>query len=176
MLLVILAVATGTLALAQHQSWRKSQLDQAALTAGADVRVTLPAPLPLDEAGSLVAARGVHTAMPVAAFNSGFSVLALGARQAAATVLAAAGPVQPAARPALAADHPRRRGTGPGPARSSGPALRRGPRGRPSGVAQPGSGSGGLGAAHVSLSVQDGSGIVYAVPAGRYPPTGRTIT
>ncbi len=50
-LLVILAVATGTLVLAQHQSWRQSQLDQAALTAGADVRVTLAAPLPLAAAG-----------------------------------------------------------------------------------------------------------------------------
>ena len=87
MLLVILAVATGTLALAQHQSWRQSQLDQAALTAGADVRVTLPAPLPLDGGRAIAAAPGVRTALPVAAFNSGFTVLALGAGQAAATVL-----------------------------------------------------------------------------------------
>ncbi len=86
-LLVILAVATGTLALAQHQSWRQSQLDQAALAAGADVRVTLPAPLPLGDGRIIAQAAGVRTAMPVADFNSGFTVLALGARQAAATVL-----------------------------------------------------------------------------------------
>ena len=47
MLLVVLAVATGTLVLAQHQSWRQSQLDQAAFAAGADVRVSLASPLPL---------------------------------------------------------------------------------------------------------------------------------
>jgi hypothetical protein len=170
-LLVILAVAAGTLALAQHQSWRQSQLDQAALTAGADVRVTLPAPLPLDEAGALVAARGVHTAMPVAAFNSGFSVLALGARQAAATLLlrpdlSSLPPAQlwrlitPAAGPGLVL---------PGhPARLAVVAAL-----LPAGGAQPGSGSRGLGAAHVSLAVQDGSGIVYAVPAGTLPADGR---
>jgi hypothetical protein len=91
-LLVILAVATGTLALAQHQSWRQSQLDRAAFAAGADARVDLATPLPLDEAGRQVA-RGVHTAMPVAAFN-GFSVLALapgGQRRRCCW----AGPVQP---------------------------------------------------------------------------------
>ena len=40
-LLVVLAVGTGTLVLAQHQSWRQSQLDQAAFATGADVRVGL---------------------------------------------------------------------------------------------------------------------------------------
>ena len=39
------SVATGTLALAQHQSWTRSAADQAADTAGADVRVNLAAPL-----------------------------------------------------------------------------------------------------------------------------------
>jgi hypothetical protein len=171
-LLVILAVATGTLALAQHQSWRQSQLDQAALTAGADVRVTLPAPLPLDEAGSLVAARGVHTVMPVAAFNSGFSVLALGARQAAATVLL---------RPDLSSLPPAQLWRLITPAVAGPGLVLPGHLARlavvaallPSGGAQRGSGSGGLGAAHVSLSVQDGSGIVYAVPAGTLPADGQ---
>jgi hypothetical protein len=171
-LLVILAVATGTLALAQHQSWRQSQLDQAALTAGADVRVSLPAPLPLDQGQALAAARGVRTAMPVAAFNSGFTVLALGARQAAATVLL---------RPDLASLPPAQlwrritpRTAGPGlvlpghPARLAVVASL-----RPSGGAGPGGRPGGLGAGQVSLSVQDGSGIVYAVPAGTLPADGR---
>jgi hypothetical protein len=171
-LLVILAVATGTLALAQHQSWRQSQLDQAALTAGADVRVTLPAPLPLDGGRVLVAARGVHTAMPVSVFNSGFAVLALGARQAAATVLL---------RPDLSSLPPAQlwgritpRTAGPGlvlpghPARLAVVASL-----LPSGGARPGSGSGGLGAGQVSLSVQDASGTVYAVRAGTLPADGR---
>ena len=38
-LLIVLAVATGTLALSQRQSWTRSDHDQAAFAAGADVRV-----------------------------------------------------------------------------------------------------------------------------------------
>jgi hypothetical protein len=86
-LLVVLAVATGTLALAQHQSWQQSQLDRAAFAAGADVRVDLAAPLAPGRAGALAHAPGVLGAMPVAAFNSGFDVFALDARAAAGTVL-----------------------------------------------------------------------------------------
>jgi len=86
-LLVVLAVATGTLALAQHQSWQQSQLDRAAFATGADVRVDLAAPLAPGRAGALAHAPGVLGAMPVAAFNSGFSVFALDARAAPGTVL-----------------------------------------------------------------------------------------
>jgi hypothetical protein len=86
-LLVVLAVATGTLALAQHQSWQQSQLDRAAFATGADVRVDLAAPLAPGRAGALAHAPGVLGAMPVAAFNSGFEVFALDARAAAGTVL-----------------------------------------------------------------------------------------
>ena len=64
-LLVVLAVATGTLVLAQHQSWRQSQLDQAAFATGADVRVGLAAPLPLGRGAAFARASGVLTAMPV---------------------------------------------------------------------------------------------------------------
>src|SRR5580658_1505505 len=46
MLLIVLAVATSTLALAQHQSWVMSNRDQAAFAAGADVRADLGQPLP----------------------------------------------------------------------------------------------------------------------------------
>ena len=86
-LLVVLAVSTGTLVLAQHQSWRQSQLDQAAFATGADVRVNLAAPLPLAGASEVAHARGVLGAMPVSNFNSGFDVFALNAQAAAATVL-----------------------------------------------------------------------------------------
>ena len=45
-LLLVMAVATGTLALAQHQSWTQSASDQAAYKAtGADVRADLSSPL-----------------------------------------------------------------------------------------------------------------------------------
>ena len=83
MLLVVLAVATGTLAIAQHQSWRQSQLDRAAFATGADVRVDLAAPLTPGRAGALAHAHGVLSAMPVAVFNSGFTVFALDAPAAA---------------------------------------------------------------------------------------------
>jgi hypothetical protein len=164
-LLVVLAAATGTLVLAQHQSWRQSQLDQAAFTAGADVRVSLAAPLPLARGGSLARGRGVLTAMPVSAVNSGFGVFAVDARQAARTVLL---------RPDLSAVPlaalwrritPRYAAPGlalPGrPARLDVSAML---------LAPPG---GRLGVMSASLSVQDGGGIVYSIPAGSLPADGR---
>jgi FtsX-like permease family len=62
-LLIVMAVATGTLALAQHQSWTRSTADQAAYTAGADVRVDLPTPLPPGTTARLTHAAGVSDAM-----------------------------------------------------------------------------------------------------------------
>ena len=164
-LVVILAVAIGTLVLAEHQSWRQSQLDQAAFTTGADVRVDLAAPLPLGQAGRPTAAPGVRSAMPVATFNSGFPVFALNAREAASTVL-----LRPdlSALPAAALWQritPPHRGPGltlPGrPRQLAVTAMLRPPPG------------GHLGALSASLSVQDGWGIVYSVPAGTLPADGR---
>jgi hypothetical protein len=165
-LLVVLAVATGTLALAQHQSWQQSQLDRAAFATGADVRVDLAAPLTPGRAGALAHAPGVLGAMPVAAFNSGFGVFALDARAAAGTVLLRPdlSPLPPAAL--WRQITPARASPGlviPGrPARLGLTAMLRPP---PGGVH--------LGALPVSLSVQDGSGVVYAVPAGTLPADGR---
>ena len=164
-LLVVLAVGTGTLVLAQHQSWRQSQLDQAAFASGADVRVSLAAPLPLGRAGLLAHSPGVLGAMPVSNFNSGFDVDALNARDAAATVL-----LRPdlASLPAAALW---RRIT---PAHAApGLAL----PGRPARIAVTAAVSPPHGvrvsAMPVSLSVQDGWGIVYSVPAGSLPADGR---
>jgi len=164
-LLVVLAVGTGTLVLAQHQSWRQSQLDQAAFATGADVRVGLAAPLPLRLADLLAQAGGVRSAMPVSTFNSGFNVYAVDARAAPDTVLL---------RPDLATlplaalwrqITPARSGPGlvlPGrPARLAMTAAVRPPRGVR------------LGTLPVSLSVQDGWGIVYSVAAGSLPADGR---
>ena len=64
----MLAVATGTLALAQRQSWTGSDHDQAAFSSGADVRVQTTEPLTAAQAGALVRVPGVRHAMPVAAF------------------------------------------------------------------------------------------------------------
>ncbi len=66
-LLLIMAVATGTLALAQHASWSRSAADQAAFTAGGDVRVDLAAPLPAGADTKFSEVHGVTTAMAAAA-------------------------------------------------------------------------------------------------------------
>jgi hypothetical protein len=164
-LLVVLAVATGTLVLAQHQSWRQSQLDQAAFATGADVTVGLAAPLPVSRGGTLAAARGARTAMAAAPVSSGFDVLALDATAAARTVL-----LRPDLSGLPAAALWRRITPpvpGPGlglpgrPARLEVGARMRPPRG------------GRLGALTASMSVQDSSGAVYSVPAGTLPADGR---
>ena len=164
-LIVVLAVGTGTLVLAQHQSWRQSQLDQAAFATGADVRASLAAPLPLGRADQFGHAHGVLAAMPVSNFNSGFGVYALDARAAPGTVLL---------RPDLATLPPAALWRQLAPARPS-PGLVL--PGLPARLAvtvavQPPRGIH-LGALPVSLSVQDGWGIVYPVPAGSLPADGR---
>src|SRR5580693_3280171 len=88
-LLIVLAVATGTLALAQRQSWTRSDHDQAAFGSGADVRVETSEPLSAAQAATLVGLPGVRHAMPVAVFPqaSGGETLAIGASQAAKVAL-----------------------------------------------------------------------------------------
>ena len=89
-LLIVLAVATGTLALSQRQSWTRSDQDQAAFGSGADVRVQTSQPLTAAQAGALAQTRGVQHAMPVATFAqpaNGSQTLALDAGQAADVTL-----------------------------------------------------------------------------------------
>ena len=89
-LLIVLAVATGTLALAQRQSWTRSDHDQAAFGAGADVRVETSQPLSAAQAAALVQLPGVRHAMPVAMFAetaTGGETLAIGSAQAANVTL-----------------------------------------------------------------------------------------
>ncbi len=141
-LLLTMAVATGTLALAQHTSWLRSASDQAAFANGGGVQVDLPAPLESGGAGAVTAARGVTHAMAVTEnpANPG-EVLAIDATQASQAVrlrgdespLPAAslfraitpgglpGAVLPAPRPAR------------GPPRSSSPPRSGRPRRRPRG-------------------------------------------
>jgi hypothetical protein len=164
-LLVVLAVATGTLVLAQHQSWRQSQLDQAAFDTGADVRVGLAAPLPLGRGAAFAHAPGVRGAMPVSSTSSGFDIVALDATKAAGVVqlrpdLSALPPAALWKR--ITPGHPLPGLALPGrPARLDISARLTPPRGAR------------LAAMSASLSVQDGWGIVYAVPAGRLPADGR---
>ena len=166
MLLVVLAVATGTLAIAQHQSWRQSQLDRAAFATGADVRVDLAAPLTPGRAGALAHAHGVLSAMPVAVFNNGFTVFALDAPAAAGTVLLR--PDLSPMPPAVLWHKITPAGGGPGLVLPGRPA-----RLRLTAALRPPPGGKHLGALPVSLSVQDGSGIVYVIPAGTLPADGR---
>jgi hypothetical protein len=87
-LLLTMAVATGTLALAQHASWLRSASDQAAFATGGDVQVDLPAPLEPGGTGAVTAARGVTHAMAAVAENqaSPGEVIAIDAAQAAQVV------------------------------------------------------------------------------------------
>jgi hypothetical protein len=162
-LLVILAVAIGTLALGEHLSWHQSADDQADFTVGAAERVDLAAPLPLGDATAIASAHGVGAAAPVAVDSQtgGATVLAIG-RQAAAVVLL---------RPDLA----------PEPAARLWRSIV--PAGQPPGLALPGrparlqisarlSGTAAraVGAMQVTLSVQDADGIAYSVPAGDMAP------
>jgi hypothetical protein len=163
-LLVVLAAATSTLALAQHESWRRSIADQAAFSVGADVRVdTLVAARP-DLTARISRGPGVLGAMPVAlpASNGSGQILALNARSAAATVLL---------RPDLSDLSPavlwRRlvpRATGlavPGrPARLAVSAR----LSRSAGKSSP---------LQVTLDVMDATGVSYALPAGPLPADGR---
>jgi hypothetical protein len=64
-LLLVMAVGTGTLALAQHQSWTRSAADQAAYTAGADAQVNLAVPQSAGATTSITGAAGVRAAMAV---------------------------------------------------------------------------------------------------------------
>lgn len=169
-LLAVLAVATGTMALAQYESWHRSALDQAAFTAGTDVRVEAPAPVPAGRAAALARAPGVTAAMPLARLGTGTGseVLALDARAAPATVL-----LRPDLSPVPAAALWRRitpPGRPPGlvlpgrPARLQllarlSPADPAGPGGRPA-------------AAPVTVSVQAAGGSVYPVPAGHLQADG----
>lgn len=88
-LLIVMAVATGTLALAQHESWTRSASDQAAFTAGADVRVDLATRPGPDTAGSLAATPGVRHAAAVAVLANSVpaEILAVDTRQAADVTL-----------------------------------------------------------------------------------------
>ncbi|HEV2373068.1 MAG TPA: FtsX-like permease family protein, partial [Streptosporangiaceae bacterium] len=88
LLLVVLAVATGTLALTQRASWQQSAQDQAAYAVGSDVSVTTQKPATLSTAGAVAGAPGVRAATPVTqvSLDSGGEVIALDARAAAAAV------------------------------------------------------------------------------------------
>ncbi len=87
-LLLVMAVATGTLALAQHASWTRSAGDQGSFDAGADARVDTPSALNPGATGAITNAAGVRHAMAAYVQLGALptEVLAIGAAQAASTV------------------------------------------------------------------------------------------
>jgi FtsX-like permease family len=164
-LLIVMAVATATLALSQHESWARSARDQAAFTAGADVRVDLPAQPAPDTAGRLVTTPGVQhaAAVSVQANSTPAEVLAVDARQAASVTR-----LRPDQSPLPAAalfGKIEPRGT-PGvllPGHPASVAL----------SATLGPASLGLAPAQVSVTVMDASGDAYQLAAGTLPADGR---
>ena len=88
-LLVVLATATTTLALAGYSSWRQSAADQAAFAVGSDVRVDSMGGLPPGAADAITGAPGVTAATQasVADIGNGSQLIALNANTAGKTIL-----------------------------------------------------------------------------------------
>ena len=88
-LLVVVAVATTTLALAGYASWRQSAADQAAFAVGSDVRVDAADQLPLGATGAITRAPGVTaaTSASLASIANGGQLIALDASTAGKTIL-----------------------------------------------------------------------------------------
>jgi hypothetical protein len=169
-LLIVLAVATAGLVLAQRDSWTRSDHDQAAFTAGADVRVQPAEPLTAGQAGRLSRTPGVRRAMPVAtspAITGSGETVALDVRQAAAVTLLRADQLPRAAGPLFAAITP------------AGPAASLALPGHPVRVAiaaSIGPASLPLAPVTVTVTVQDDTGDAYSLPAGTLPADARTHT
>ena len=165
-LLVVLAVGTSTLALAEYQSWRRSVHDQAAFDVGAAVRVQLAEPEPLAGVSRIAGRPGVAVAMPVSAvplLASG-QLLVLDSALAARTVALRADLArEPASRLFRAITVP-----------SAGVVL----PGRPARLAITASMSSpaGTGSVSATVSVLDADGIGYAIPASTMPADGKPHT
>ena len=171
-LLIVLAVATGTLALSQRQSWTRSVHDQAAFGTGADVRVQTSQPLSAAQAGALERAPGVRQAMPVAPFEQtatdGVTLAVDSGRAAEVTLL------RPDQSPVPAAGlfgkiRPRAPATPPGvilPGRATTFSF----------TARLGPAALHLGEAVMTVSIEDADSDVYQVGAGSLPADGRDHT
>jgi ABC-type antimicrobial peptide transport system permease subunit len=88
-LLVVVATATTTLAVAGYASWRQSAVDQAAFAVGSDVRVDSAGELPQSASRGIMAAPGVAAATPagLADIGNGGQLIALDASTAGKTIL-----------------------------------------------------------------------------------------
>ena len=166
-LLAILAVGTGTLALAQQQSWHESVVAQAAATAGADVRINVSPPATLPHPVPVLTGRDVTAAMPVSQFDGGLGgqIVAIDASQAAKVVLLRSDQIDRPAPALWRTITPTSRALGlavPGrPARISTIARLTQPAGEHLALS-------------VTLSVQATNGVAYALPAGTLAADGRS--
>jgi hypothetical protein len=169
-LLVILAVGTSTLALAQYQSWQQSVHDQAAFAAGAQVRVGLVNPEPLSGVTGITRLRGVKAAMPVSqqALGANAQLLVIGGPQAAGTITM---------RPDLSAQMPLKQLWSYLDQPQVPPEGLEVP-GRPERIAISASVAGGLagqlGPVSGTVIVQDAYGLTYSFPTGTIPADGRS--
>jgi hypothetical protein len=170
-LLLVMAVATGTLALAQHRSWTQSASDQAAYQAGADVRADLSSPLEPGAVGAVTQAPGVRSAMGVSVTPSALpaEVMAIDSTQAPRTVLLRSDEsAEPAGR-LFATIAPA--GSAGGTELSGRPDSIRltaslGAQGRAGRVAA-------IAAVTALVTITDSAGAAYQLPAGTLPADGR---
>ncbi|MBO0835799.1 MAG: hypothetical protein J2P28_09800, partial [Actinobacteria bacterium] len=168
-LLVILAVGASTLALAQYQSWRQSLRDQAAFATGADVSLQ-PQFASQAETNRIGALAGVTAAMPVSSvpLESSGQLLVIDAAQAAHIVTLRS---DLSSRPAeeLFGAITTRSHQGlvlPGhPQRLAITAMVTGPGGASAGSV--------LGPVTATLTIEDASGVGYAVQSSAMPADGR---
>ena len=88
-LLVVVATAISTLALAGYASWQRSAADQAAFAVGSDVQVNSAFSLPLGADGAITGAAGVTsaTAASVAGLGNGAQFIGLNTSTADKTIL-----------------------------------------------------------------------------------------
>ncbi len=173
-LLVVVATATTTLALAGYASWRHSAADQAAFAVGSDVQVNSAAALAPGAAEAIARAPGVTaaTSAGVASIGNGGQLIALDASTAGKTIL-----LRPDLSP-LPLSALWQRIT---PSQSSGlalpgqpyrlevvAALGAGPRSSAAAVRRD------LGSVTVTVSIQVAGGGIYQIPAaGSLPVDGR---
>ena len=170
-LLVILAVGTSTLALAQYQSWQQSVHDQAAFAAGAQVRVGLVNPEPLSGVTGITRLHGVTAAMPVSQqpLAGNAQLLVIGGPQAAETVTM---------RQDLSSQVPVKQLWSSYLDQRQGPPEGLAVPGHPERIAISASVAGGLpgqlGPVSGTVIVQDAYGLTYSFPAGTMPADGRS--
>ncbi len=184
-LLLVMAVATGTLALVQHASWTRSASDQGSFAAGADARVDTPSALTPGATGAITNTAGVRHAMAVYVQLQATptEVLAINAAQAAGTVRIRAdqtsvpaselfGEITPKSAPGTAI--PGRldaitltAALAPTGIAVSGGGIFPGSVGQASAIARE------LGPVAVTVTVADGTGDMYQLDAGTLPADGR---